>query len=211
MRIFGGIARLAVPDRGGGTHGESNRRTDPRTDAALLAAHVAGDRDAFTVLVTRHYDHLWQVARRTSYSPEDAADALQEALLSAHRRASTFREHAAVRSWLHSIVVNACLDRIRRNRARPTVPLFEDDSDDVRASCDPIHDAETALDIGAALRSLPPEQRAAVVAVDIEGLSVREAALALGIPEGTVKSRCSRARRRLAHVLDDLRPNGNRT
>ncbi|MEU5841064.1 RNA polymerase sigma factor SigM [Rhodococcus sp. NPDC047139] len=180
------------------------------SDVDLLAAHVAGDRHAFSTLLARHRDHLWQVARRTSYSNEDAADALQEALLSAHRKASTFREDAAVRSWLHSIVVNACLDRIRRNRVRLTVPLFEDDSRDVRTGRDPIRDAEIALDIEAALFTLPPEQRAAVVAVDVEGFSVREAARRLGIPEGTVKSRCARARSRLAILLDDLRDDRNR-
>ena len=218
MRIFGGIAKIAVPD--GGVHDVravadgvvSDRPPADRvvSDADLLAAHVAGDGQAFSMLLTRHHDHLWQVARRTSYSNEDAADALQEALLSAHRRASTFREDAAVRSWLHSIVVNACLDRIRRNRVRATVPLFEDDSHDMRTTRDPIRDAEIALDIESALFTLPPEQRSAVVAVDVEGFSVREAARRLGIPEGTVKSRCARARSRLAILLDDLRDDGNR-
>ena len=68
----------------------------------------AGQRTgAFAELLSRHYDHLWHVARRTSYTVEDAADALQDALLSAHRTAGSFREDAAVRSWLHTIVVNA--------------------------------------------------------------------------------------------------------
>ncbi|SUE16036.1 sigma-70 factor [Rhodococcus gordoniae] len=218
MRIFGGIAKLAVPDGGmndgcavpDGVSADGVASDRVVSDVELLAAHVAGDRHAFSTLLARHHDHLWQVARRTSYSNEDAADALQEALLAAHRRASSFREDAAVRSWLHSIVVNACLDRIRRNRVRVTVPLFEDDSHDLRTARDPIRDAEVALDIESALFALPPEQRAAVVAVDVEGFSVREAARRLGIPEGTVKSRCARARSRLAVLLDDLRADGNR-
>lgn len=180
------------------------------SDADLLAAHVAGDRRAFAQLFERHRDHLWQVARRTSYSPEDAADALQEALLSAHRTAGSFRHNAAVRSWLHTIVVNACLDRIRRNKARPTVPLF-DDGADTRDERNRIAECETALDIEAAMFALPPEQRAAVVAVDVEGFSVGEAARRLGVPEGTVKSRCARGRRRLAVLLGDLRDAGNRS
>ncbi len=214
MRIFGGIAKIAVPDGGvddGGSVSGGVASDGAVSDAELLAAHVAGDRHAFSALLARHHDHLWQVARRTSYSNEDAADALQEALLSAHRRASGFREDAAVRSWLHSIVVNACLDRIRRNRVRVTVPLFEDDSHDLRTPRDPIHDTEIALDIESALFALPPGQRAAVVAVDVEGFSVREAAQRLGVPEGTVKSRCARARGRLAVLLDDLRSEGNRS
>ena len=175
------------------------------SDADLLAAHATGDRQAFATLMSRHYDHLWQVARRTSYSPEDAADALQEALLSAHRRAATFREDAAVRSWLHTIVVNACLDRIRRNRVRPTLILFDDDADSARGERDTIHATEIALDVETALLALPAEQRAAVVAVDVEGYSVKETARRLGVPEGTIKSRCARGRRKLAVLLGHLR------
>ncbi len=159
MRIFGGIAKIAVPDGGvddGGSVSDGVASDGAVSDAELLAAHIAGDRHAFSALLARHHDHLWQVARRTSYSNEDAADALQEALLSAHRRASGFREDAAVRSWLHSIVVNACLDRIRRNRVRVTVPLFEDDSHDLRTPRDPIHDTEIALDIESACSHCHP-------------------------------------------------------
>ena len=96
-----------------------------RTDAELLTAHVAGDRDAFTELIRRHRDRLWAVALRTLSDREEAADALQDALLSAHRAADRFRGDAAVTTWLHRIVVNACLDRVRRRQARPTVPLPE--------------------------------------------------------------------------------------
>ena len=90
------------------------------TDAELLAAHVAGDADAFGELFTRHRDRLWAVALRTSGSPEDAADALQEAMIAAFRRAGSFRGDAAVTTWLHRIVVNACLDQHRRRKSRPT-------------------------------------------------------------------------------------------
>lgn len=87
-------------------------------------------------------------------------------MLSAHRGAANFRNDAAVTSWLYRIVVNACLDRMRRNKAH--IP-------------------------------------AAVIAVDMQGYSVADAAELLGVPEGTVKSRCARARARLAvalHYLD---------
>ncbi|GAA4485001.1 RNA polymerase sigma factor SigM [Rhodococcus olei] len=181
------------------------------TDAQLLAAHVAGDPRAFAELLGRHQDHLWHTARRTSYTAEDAADALQEALLSAHRTAATFRQDAAVRSWLHKIVVNACLDRIRRNRARPTVPLSDDEQSEPAHDRDVMEDRETSLAIEEALATLPPEQRAAVVAVDVEGYSVAEAAELLGVPAGTVKSRCSRARAKLAQQLRYMQPQRNQT
>lgn len=181
-----------------------------RSDVELLADHVAGDSSAFTVLVHRHHEHLWMTARRTSYTPEDAADALQEALLSAHRTASGFRADAAVRSWLHKIVVNACLDRIRRNRSRPTVSLPDGDALEPADRRDPMAAVETSIEIQDALMELVPEQRAAVVAVDMEGYSVADAAHLLGVPTGTIKSRCARGRAKLAVRLEFLRQDGNR-
>ena len=96
---------------------------DSASDSELLAAHVAGHPDAFTEIVRRHRDRLWAVALKTTSDPEDAADALQDALISAYRRASQFRGDSQVTTWLHRIVVNASLDRMRRRSTRPTVPL----------------------------------------------------------------------------------------
>ena len=196
------MGNVGVNDIGGLTGG--------RSDVELLAAHVAGDPHAFTVLVHRHQDHLWMTARRTSYTAEDAADGLQEALLSAHRTAGTFRADAAVRSWLHKIVVNACLDRIRRNRSRPTVALPDNDSLEPADPRDAMTAIETTIEVHNALMELAPEQRAAVVAVDMEGYSVADAARLLGVPTGTVKSRCARGRSKLALRLEFLRDDGNR-
>jgi RNA polymerase sigma-70 factor (ECF subfamily) len=168
------------------------------TDAELVAAHVAGDSHAFAELVRRHRDRLWAVALRTLGDREEAADAVQEALLSAFRRADTFRGDAAVTTWLHRIVVNACLDRARRRAVRPTTPLGELDppqrGDDVAA-------AEQRLDVSRALAQIPEAQRLALVLVDMEGLPVSETAAILGVPEGTVKSRCARGRAALAPLL----------
>lgn len=170
-----------------------------RSDADLLAAHVAGDRHAFAELFRRHQRQLYRLARLTSRTPEDAEDALQDALLSAHRGARSFRYDAAVGSWLYRIVVNACLDRLRRLQTHPTAPL-----EDVYAVSDLTAQVDTALCVHRALMRLPVEQRAAVVAVDMQGYSVADTAALLGIAEGTVKSRCSRARVRLAHLLGYL-------
>jgi RNA polymerase sigma-70 factor (ECF subfamily) len=183
-----------------------------RTDKELLAAHAAGDKHAFTELIRRHYDHLWYVALRTSASREDAADCLQEALLAAHRNAGNFRGEAAVRTWLHTITVNSCLDRIRRNKVRPTVPISGDDGTEIEPtdSHNRIAEFETSHVVERALAELPPDQRAALVAVDVEGFSVAETAKMLGVAEGTVKSRCARARAKLADRLEFLRDPGNR-
>ncbi|MFJ4655992.1 RNA polymerase sigma factor SigM [Nocardia sp. NPDC088792] len=167
------------------------------TDRELLAAHAAGERDAFAELFRRHRDHLYQVARRTCPTQVDAEDSVQEAMLSAHRNAAGFRGDAEVRSWLHRIVVNACLDRIRRNKLRTTVPLTEDKADEHRYDRDDYAALEATLLVDAALFTLPDEQRTALVAVELHGLTIAEAAERLGIPEGTVKSRCARARQRL--------------
>jgi RNA polymerase sigma-70 factor (ECF subfamily) len=175
----------------------SDGEKDKRSDAELLAAHVAGDPDAFAELFHRHHRRLLRVAQLTSRTPEDAADALQEAMLSAHRSASSFRRDAAVSSWLHRIVVNACRDRLRRHKARPTTTL-----DDGCPVADNTVHIDTAIMVRQALAQLPQPQRAAVVAVDMHGYSIADAARLLGVAEGTIKSRCARGRARLAVLLD---------
>jgi RNA polymerase sigma-70 factor, ECF subfamily len=185
--------------------------TDPElskgelTDRELLDRHVVGDREAFSELVRRHRDRLWRVALRTLGNQEDAADALQDALLSAYRAAGTFRGDAAVTTWLHRIVVNACLDLVRRRAARP-VSVLDEATADSRPAPDTLEAHETATDVLAALRTLPVEQSAAIVLVDVEGYPVAEVAAMLEVPVGTVKSRCARGRARLAERLQDLSP-----
>jgi RNA polymerase sigma-70 factor (ECF subfamily) len=180
-----------------------------RSDAELLAAHVDGDPAAFEELVRRHKDRLWAVALRTTGDPEEAADAVQDALISAYRRAGQFRGESAVTTWLHRIVVNASLDRLRRRAARPAQAL-PDDLDDLPGAvvADPTDEharRETQLLVAQALATLPDDQRAAVLLVDVEGWPIEDAARMLGCPEGTVKSRCFRGRAKLAKRLAFLR------
>ncbi|MGH3622470.1 MAG: RNA polymerase sigma factor SigM, partial [Sciscionella sp.] len=168
------------------------------SDAELIAAHAAGDPQAFSELVRRHRDRMWAVALRTMRDQEEAADALQEAFISAFRAASSFRAESQVTTWLHRIVVNACLDRMRRRQARPTVSLPETGPGEPMVTRDHVAERETRLVVQAALDELPAEQRAPIVLVDVEGYSVGETARMLGIAEGTVKSRCARGRVKLA-------------
>jgi RNA polymerase sigma-70 factor (ECF subfamily) len=170
-----------------------------RSDAELLAAHVAGDRYAFAELFHRHQRQLHRLARLTTRTPEDAEDALQDAMLSAHRGAGSFRYDAAVHSWLHRIVVNACLDRLRRAKGHPTTPL-----EDIYPVADRTAQVETAIVVQQAMMRLPVEQRAALVAVDMQGYSIADTAQMLDVAEGTVKSRCARGRVRLAQLLGYL-------
>jgi RNA polymerase sigma-70 factor (ECF subfamily) len=148
---------------------------------------------------------MWAVALRTTRDPEEAADAVQDAFISAYRAAGNFRAESQVTTWLHRIVVNACLDRIRRRQARPTVPLPETGFNEPASPRDSISERETKLVVQAALDQLPEDQRAPILLVDVEGYSVAETAQMLGIAEGTVKSRCARGRGKLAKVLGHLR------
>lgn len=188
-------------------------RSLSRSDSELLAAHVAGDGEAFAEVFRRHRQRLWAVALRTAGNPEDAADALQDALISAFRRAGSFRGESSVSTWLHRIVVNACLDRIRRAKVRTMVPLegatepHSLEVDDPEASGERRALREALLD---ALRQLPADQRAAVVLVDVEGLPIAEVAQILGCAEGTVKSRCARGRARLLPLMQGWRGNLDR-
>ena len=178
------------------------------SDAELLRRHADGDPDAFGELFLRHRDRLWAVAVRTLADPEEAADALQDAMISAFRRADSFRGDSAVTTWLHRIVINASLDRLRRRAARPVTSAPDERVLDRLAARrvvhDPSADSDLALDVTAELRKLPHDQQAALVLVDMLGYPVADTAEILGVSPGTVKSRCARGRARLLPRLAHL-------
>jgi RNA polymerase sigma-70 factor (ECF subfamily) len=160
--------------------------------------------------VRRHRDRLWAVALRTLGDREEAADAVQDALVSAYRAAHTFRGQSAVTTWLHRITVNACLDRARKAASRKT---SVDDTERLEQLLEPHEEASAPAErndlhrqLLEALGTLPPDQRAALVLVDMQGYPVAEAAHLLDVPTGTVKSRCARGRARLLPLLAHLRP-----
>ncbi|WP_046468737.1 RNA polymerase sigma factor SigM [Allosalinactinospora lopnorensis] len=180
-------------------------------DKELLSRHAQGDDQAFNELVKRHRERMWAVAVRVLGDPEEASDALQDAFLSAFRGAHRFRGDAQVSTWLHRIVINACHDRMRRKLVRPSVPT-DDATLDVLSNertkgttPDPTGRSDSSLDVQAALENLPPEQRLALILVDMLGYRVDEAAEILEIASGTVKSRCARGRARLLPYLAHLR------
>lgn len=188
---------------------DSDKASIP-TDADLLALHVKGDPDAFGEIVRRHRDRLWAVALRTLSDREEAADAVQDALVSAYRAAHTFRGQSAVTTWLHRITVNACLDRARKAASRRTSPVAETERleqllEPQESAAAPAERQDLHRELLSALRTLPEEQRAALVLVDMQGYPVAEAAAILDIPTGTVKSRCARGRARLLPLVTHLR------
>lgn len=195
--IANAYRRTAPPGR----HAALASPTVIRSDPELLRAHLDGDRRAFAELVDRHGTYLWSIARRSLDSREDAADAVQDALLRAHQGAARYRSEATVRSWLVRIVVNACLDRHRRNRVRPCVPVTGVEFERLPTPRDQIADLELRMLVRRALGELPIEQRMVIVLVDLLGYPVGDVADMLEIPPGTVKSRGARGRARLAGLL----------
>ncbi len=184
--------------------------TDPgAAEARALEAAQRGDVAAFNELVLAHQTTVYNVALRTLGNPEDAADATQDAFISAFRAIREFRG-GSFKAWVLRIAVNACYDTLRRRQRRPSssleVVLEAGESDpglaDRRIGPERAAlSAETAEAIQAALMRLPEEQRTLVVLCDVQGLSYEEAAEATGAALGTVKSRLSRARARLRDIL----------
>ena len=183
---------------------------DPSADEArALEAARQGDVAAFNQLVLRYQTVTYNVALRTLGNREEAADATQEAFVSAFRAIDEFRG-GSFKAWLLRIAVNACYDVLRRRQRRPASSLDEltEQSDEPFGAADLTQGpesaalrAETARVIQAGLSTLPEDQRTLVVLCDVQGLSYEEAAEITQVALGTVKSRLSRARARLRDYL----------
>lgn len=161
-------------------------------DRVLVDAARAGDVDAFEVLVRRHEGRVYRVALRLLGSDADAQDATQETFVRAWRGLGRFRGESAISTWLFRIVTNRCLNVIVARR-----PVEGLDLDLPLVGGDPAEIAEQRERFAAVARSvvsLPPEQRAALVLRDFEGLSYEEVAAALGVSVAAVKGRIHRAR-----------------
>lgn len=172
------------------------------SDDELVARTLGGDSSAFNTLVARHEDKIFSLAFRMLGNRADALDATQEAFISAFKRLRSFRRDSAFSTWLYRIGVNACHDMTRR--ARRYVPI--DESHDVVSRGDtPDEAAIRRLDVRNALATLPEEYREAVVMHDLGGIPYEEIARLTGAQLGTVKSRISRGRKRLAAALEPSR------
>lgn len=181
----------------------------------LVRRARAGEVAAFNVLVLRHQDAAYSLALRFLGSRQAAEDATQEAFERAYRNLANFRGER-FRSWLLTIVANAARDELRRQRRRPQRSLDEARDDPDRATLDPTDpgptpdavamQSELRAHLERALRELPEDWRLVVVMSDVHGLSYGEIATAVGVPEGTVKSRLSRARGRLRDILRNSLP-----
>ena len=169
-------------------------RVESGSDEVLARRAADGDESAFEELVVRYQDRLYTLALRVTLSEADAYDCVQEGLISAWRGLGSFRFDARFSTWIYRIVMRKAYDVLER-RARTAEPV-----DEVPAvTVEPPADAR--LDLLAALALLEPEFRTVAVACDVVGMSMDEAAIALDLPAGTVKSRLHRARARLAETL----------
>ena len=181
-------------------------------ESSLITSAQRGDLDSFNTLVLHYQDIVFNTALRILGDDELAADASQEAFLSAFRSISTFRG-GSFKAWLLRTVTNACYDELRRQKRRPTTALEPDtedgeEMDSPRWLADPNMTPEQKAEadevehaIQHCLNALPAEFRTVVVMADIEGLDYTEVASAVRVPLGTIKSRLARARLRLRECL----------
>lgn len=182
---------------------------DERTDEELLNAYVLGDHQALSTLLQRYKEAHYAIACRRIYGDKELArDGVQEAWITISRKAASFRGESKLSTWMYQIVDRACIDLLRKTQVRPQLVESELDVENrVEVSEDFTENSVTNIRIYEALDQLPADQRDALIKVVIEGYSVEDAARALGVAEGTVKSRCARGRMALATLLSDLRPN----
>jgi len=185
-------------------------------EESQLDAARRGDLDALNWLVLRYQTRVYNLCYRMLSDPDAAADATQEAFLSAWRAMSRFKGEQ-FRTWILRIATNACLDMLRSRKRRPTQSIDSWNSGDSSeeaseplpiADLDPSIDperqvlrAETVATIQLGLERLPDDQRTVLVLVDVQGLSYEEAATVTGANLGTVKSRVNRARSRMRDFL----------
>lgn len=184
-------------------------------DAPLIARLRAGDDAAFEELVRDHTPHLLAVARRFLHNEADACDAVQEAFLAAFRSLHRFEGNARLSTWLHRIVVNAALMKLRSDRRHPArsieelLPAFREDGHQRNparpwkpGAADGIPDSEIREVVRSAIGQLPEPFRTVLLLRDIEGLNTEQTAEQLGVSPSAVKTRLHRARQALRELLD---------
>ncbi len=203
----------------------ASRWSDETPDTELVLAGRGGDRRALDLLLRRHHDRILLLCRRLCRDRGDAEDATQNALIAIVRGLDRFDQRSSFSTWSYRVATNACMDELRRRGRRP-VPSGEEldvvpaDSRDHRGTpLDAPGDAAVATEtrgvLQRALDELPDEFRWPVVLRDVADLEYAEIAEILDISPGTVRSRISRGRSKLAALLEDQHPRraepGNRT
>ncbi|HXV74725.1 MAG TPA: sigma-70 family RNA polymerase sigma factor [Candidatus Polarisedimenticolaceae bacterium] len=190
---------------------------DPRTDEVLIAEIARGDETAFEALVQRHAGQLLAVARRMLRDAEEARDAVQEALLSVYRHAATFERHCRATTWLHRIVVNAALMRLRGRKRRrelsieDLLPKFAEDGHHAHPIAawpadvtEELEREQRATIVRRCIDRLPEAYRTVLLLREIDGLNAAETARLLRTSANAVNIRLHRARLALRTLIDPI-------
>ena len=181
-------------------------------ESALIQDAQKGNLDAFNTLILHYQDSVYNTALRILSDEDQAADAAQEAFISAFKSINSFRG-GSFKAWLMRTVTNACYDELRRQKRRPTTPL-EPDTEDGEEMDSPRWLADPGMTpaqkseadelehaIQHCLNNLPLEFKTVVIMADIQGMDYTEVATSVHVPLGTIKSRLARARLRLRECL----------
>ncbi len=181
------------------------------TDQAIVKRVLAGDHDAFSILVDRYQNRIYSVVHNYVSNQEDALDVTQDAFVKAFSKLKSFDAASSFYTWMYRVAINTSIDFLRKRKSRPAESLddekfsevgFEPESKD--PSADPERVAtrrEQARILRSAISQLSDKLRPVIVLHDVEGLSQDEVADVLRVPVGTVKSRVSRARAELRNAL----------
>lgn len=184
------------------------------TEQELVERAKKGDETAFEVLVTDNEKRIYNLCRRLTGNPENAAELTQEAFLNAWRGLSRFQGESSFSTWLYRLASNACIDFLRKEKRRQNLSMTVslDDEEEARQVELPderyapereLERTEVRQAVAAGLERLTPEHRQVLVMREINGLSYAEIGAVLGLEEGTVKSRIARARNALRKVLTE--------
>jgi RNA polymerase sigma-70 factor (ECF subfamily) len=181
------------------------------SEEGLLGMFTAGDVNALEALLKRREKWLWNVAKKSIRDPSLAEEALQEALMSIWKNAHTFRGESQVSSWMYQIVSRSCIDVLRKEQVRAHGSLSElEQFDDIGGTSTFENALVDGLLIHSALLELEADHREVLTLIELEGYSVQEASVRLGIPAGTIKSRAARGREALkAKLTKILEEKGN--
>ncbi|MGW8266133.1 MAG: RNA polymerase sigma factor [Longimicrobiales bacterium] len=200
------LSKAVSPRTGGGTYVTDMDGPAERTDAQVVRDVLAGDRDAYRLLVRRYGDALYGHALRMVGSQDEATDLVQRALVRGYRKLASCRDRERVGAWLFRILSNLAKDHLRSRSRRdvsldrlPEVP--EGGGDPLEAA----YRGEVRGRLQLAMGQLTPEQREAFVLKHVEGRSYEEMAAVLDTSVASLKMRVHRAREALQHLLEDFR------
>ena len=176
------------------------------TDEELMSEFQAGNVDALSFLLKRLLPKLASFSRKLSANKNLADDALQEALATVWKKAEKFNADSKVVTWLYVVIRNACIDILRKEEVRTKQNISDEKLLQLNDGSNFAEATVTQMVVRKAVFELPEELRDPVCLVFLSEYSVEETSGILGIPEGTVKSRCSRGKAQLAEKLSELRP-----